>query len=122
MFKNLASKLKDFLKPIGLRIAVKIVQREGDNLQAQVKEAVAKKCEDQVDQKIDAWQERLIKSIAGVGFLPEGIKEKAERIVQECGDKLQAKLQIAICNGGPGAIDAAFDSVQEHLIERIQAL
>lgn len=118
----LRSGLEKLLKPAAKKAAIKLVQLEGDRLQTQVKLALLNQGPDAIDRLFDSWQLRLITGLNFVKFLPGWMRDAAVKIVNEEGDKLQKKAKDAALKGGPEALDLAFDTAQNLIIERINAL
>ena len=100
----------------------KLVQSEGDRLQREVKLALLEKGPDAIDSLFDSWQLRLVNGINFIKFAPAWLREAAIKIVQEEGDKLQARAKDAALKGGPEALDLAFDAAQGVILERISSL
>ena len=123
-------KLKDYLnagflkllRPIARKGVIKLVQVEGDKLQAKVNLAIAQQGPDAVDKLFDSWQGKLLAGINTLKFLPEFMRHGAVVIIQDEGDKLQAMVKDAALKSGPIGVDAAFDFSQNAIIERVNAL
>lgn len=110
------------VKPLGKKLAIAAIQREGDRLQKEVRESFLSKGVVKLDSHFDGWQARLEGWVTACRFIPQSFKEKLAEVIKEEGDKLQAKVREAAENGGPQAIDQAFDLAQAKLIERIERL
>ena len=112
------------------KIAVGVVQKEGDSLQAKLKAAVVGEGDacrlcDKLDKVIDEAQRRTLVLAASSGPSWAFLKPLRAKIGEEItahGDKLQKKLREEIKAKGPGAVDAVFDRAQEALIKNIEAL
>lgn len=110
-----------YLRPLWQGLLVQLVQQEGDRLQVQVQAAVREHGPAAVDRLVDGWQERMHRGVALLP-LPAWVRDPLRRLIQEHGDILQERLKDAMRNGGPPAVDVAFDTAQAAFIERIRAL
>lgn len=118
-FVRLATNLaKPFLK----RQVQSIVQKQGDILQARVLAVYDKEGPAGVDRAFDGFQFKTIALFHDVRFLPDWMRKSIIQMVQDYGDGLQVKVKKAAATGGHYAIEKAFDSAQEALITRIEAL
>lgn len=122
MKELLRSAFLKLLKPAAKKAVIKLVQSEGDRLQRQAREALLHQGPDAIDKLFDAWQLRLIAGLNFIKFLPSFMRDAALNIIQEEGDKLQERAKEAALSGGAGALDLAFDSAQNLITERINAL
>lgn len=122
MWKKIQDAGLALLTKLGKSLAIKVVQKEGDRLQREVKAAVLSKGIIKFDDLFDAWQNRLLGWVTDCRFLPNALKSKAKRIIKDEGDKLQARVHSAAEAGGPDAIDKAFDTAQEAIIKRISEI
>lgn len=118
----MAAKALELLLPL-IKPAIKVglimvVKEQGPLLLAQLKEAIKKDGLDGLDRVIDRGQTRL----TALSFLPASLDEKVDKAIMEYGDALQSTIRSAVSNGGLDAVDATFDTVQDELIAKIQAL
>lgn len=122
--------LKGWLVGSLKKIAIGIVQKEGDSLQWKLKAQVAGEADscrlcDKLDRVIDEAQRRTLVLVASSGPTWDFLKPLRAKLAEEIGahgDKLQAQLREEIKTKGPGAIDAVFDRAQSALIDNITAL
>lgn len=112
------------------KVAVAVVQKEGDSLQFKLRAQVngegdACRLCDKLDRVIDEAQRRTLVIVASSGPTWEFLKPIRAKMAEEIGahgDRLQEKLREEIKAKGPGAIDAVFDKAQATLIANIEAL
>ena len=109
-------------KPFVKRQVIALVQKEGDILQAKVLYLYDKEGPAGVDRAFDGTQLKLISLLHDIKFLPEAMRKSAIDVIQDEGDKLQAVAKKAASEGGHYAIEKAFDTAQEAVIARIEAL
>lgn len=112
------------------KVAVAVIQKEGDKLQEKIKAQVAGEKDacrlcDKLDRVIDDAQKMTLVLIATSGPSWEFLKPVRAKIAKEVGahgDKLQEALRNEIKAKGPGVVDAVFDKAQATLIANIEAL
>lgn len=112
------------------KLAVAIVQSQGDVLQAKLKAAVCDESDhcklcDRLDTVIDKAQRKTVSIISTSGPSLEFLKPIRSKLSKEIiahGDKLQLQLREEIKAKGPSAIDGIFDKAQATLIANIEAL
>lgn len=122
--------LKSFFVEALKKVAVAIIQKEGDALQAKVRAQLdggGDSCVvcDRIDRVIDEAQRRTLVLVASSGPTWAFLKPLRDAMAKEIGahgDALQAKLREEIKANGPKAIDAVFDKAQALLVGRVQAL
>lgn len=112
------------------KVAVAVVQKEGDVLQGKLRAQVngegdACRLCDRLDRVIDEAQRRTLVLVASSGPTWEFLKPIRAKIAEEItvhGDKLQSKLREEVRVHGPKVIDQVFDRAQATLIANIEAL
>lgn len=117
-----------WIKPLWRLGLKEAVQKGGDSLQESVKRA-ARNSLDEAPAKLESIISREVEALIGtvrVLPIPDAFKLKAIAEIRIGRVNLQERLQAAIAAGSLGAvnhaIDMAFDSFQQRLIERIDAL
>ena len=110
-----------YIRPLWQGLLLDVVREEGDALQVRVKAAVAVEGPAAIDRLVDNWQAAIKRRLEALP-LPLGIERRLLDAVQGQGDAFRAALRRALANGGPGAVDVAFDAAQEALAARIAAL
>jgi hypothetical protein len=103
-------------------IAVELIIKEGDRLQAEVMRAISRGQLDKIDEAFDKFQNRIKSEIWILPVMSARQKELVCRFVQEEGDRLQDKIMDAIKSGTPAAVNLVFDGFQLLLIKRVEAL
>ena len=122
MWEKLLGFVKSPLQTIGKRLAIKIIQSQGDHLQELTLNMFRKDGPRAIDRNFDVIQGKTKALILRLRFIPGVFKDKLLEIVQDEGDRLQSAVKTAASSGGELAINKAFDMAQEKTIERIQAL
>ena len=110
------------LRAAAKKILVKAVQVEGDRMQKKLKDELDRKGPAAVDSLFDGWQARLITAVNSAKFVPPGLRDAAVAIIQREGDRLQERISQLLRDRGGEGIDLAFDTAQQAIIERIEAL
>ena len=110
------------LKPIIKMVAIRIIQQEGDRLQARVKERVAERGPGEIDRIIDKVEVALKARLLNLPFLPESVRREMDRLLTEHAERLRSRLTGELAAKGMGAVDAVFDGAQALLIAQIEAL
>jgi len=122
--------IKGWLLKALKKASVAVVQKQGDEMQAELRAQVAcggGACDicDRLDRVIDGAQRKTLFLVATSGpswaFL-KPVRSKIAEAVLAHGDKLQAKLREEITAHGPKVLDAVFDKAQAVLIANIEAL
>ena len=106
-------------------LAIYEIEVEGDRLQNELRERIAKEGPSAIDRTIDAAQRRIRVAIETKGptwvFLAP-VREKLSAAIQAWGDALQANIKKEVAAYGPTAVDLAFDKAQAVLISQIEKL
>jgi len=121
MKKLLFKIVKPFLK----RAVKKVIQGEGDRLQAKLKKDLEAKGPDSLNRAIDKAQAFAMMKIENsfiAKWVPGWALDEIHEAIQEQGDKLQESLVASVSKFGPAGIDKVFDAAQKTLLERIDAL
>lgn len=114
--------LRGLLFGAGKKLAIWIIQEEGDKLQESVKHTIRSEGPKAIDGAFERWEFNLCARIDNLKFLPSGLKATLCESLKSEGNKLKESLKVAALSGGTVAIDSAFDKFQEILIARVGAL
>ncbi len=118
--------IKNWLVASLKKVLIYEIQTEGDKLQVQLREAIAKEGPGAVDRVINAAESRIVFAVKTKGptwkFL-DAIREKVATLV--CGTfckQLREGVNKGVAEYGPTAVDLVFDKTQASLIKAIEAL
>lgn len=122
--------LKNWLVGSLKKIAIKVVQAQGDSLQWKLKAQVSGENDacrlcDKLDKVIDQAQRQTLFLVSSKGPKWEFLKPIRAKMIEEIeahGDRLQEALREEIKAKGPVVIDQVFDRAQAALIANIEAL
>ena len=117
--------MKEWVVRLLKQAAVYAVQTEGDRLQERLRAGIAKDGPAAIDRNIDDFQAKVGAAVHGWGpkwrWL-ENLRAQIGGLVQDFGDKLQAKLKKEVAEYGPSAVDRVFDAAQATLLKKIEEL
>lgn len=110
-----------YLKPLWKGLLKEVVTDECAKFKEFLKKEVSVNGPGAVDLSVDWVARKLAKAIVALP-LPAALEDKLKKILADYQDDLRLMLRSAVANQGPGAIDAALDSAQGILMQRIDAL
>lgn len=113
---------RKLLLGFGKAMALKVVRREGDKLQARLVAEVSSHGPQSIDRLCDQFQLNLIYCVERLGFVPDSICKQIAAAIQEKGDEMQKRLHQEFDERGAGFLNDAFDRAQAALEKHINTL
>jgi len=107
------------------KVAIWAINEKLDELQAQVKDGVAKRGPKAIDHAFDGAQARMNKAVGKACPKWKWLCPLLHKVTDEVNDlidRLQVRVKSQVLKKGPKIIDRLFDEAQEILSERVLAI